>query len=86
MIKGALNNKKYSVFFPAIFGWFPAIFLWKKIGQKTQPYLKYGWFFLWYKSFPNVRRKFLSDKLQSINMIRMGELNLNMTGFFFQLS
>ena len=43
-------------------------------------------FFLWYKSFPNVRRKFLSDKLQSINMIRMGELNLNMTGFFFQLS
>jgi len=34
-----------SVIVPAIFGWFPAIFLWKKIGQKNQPYLKYGCFF-----------------------------------------
>ena len=42
-----------------------------------------GNFCFTYKSFPNVRRKFLSDKLQSINMIRMGELNLNMAVFFF---
>jgi hypothetical protein len=40
-------------------------------------------FFLWYKSFPNVRGKFLSDKF--INMISVGELNLNMAVFFLIL-